>query len=103
MASAALSTLWSSAHLPLTSLSCIRFTGHPETLPSSFRVGTLAQASLGAAALAAAQLLGHRTEEDVGRVSVSADDAAAEFRSEQLGSLNGEVRFCEPFPSSSSN
>lgn len=95
-ASQALAELWSNAALPASSLSSIRLTGR-DSLPSSFRVGALAQATLGAAALAASQVFALRTGEPLGKVTVSAEDAAAEFRSEQLGTLDGRVRFdCFP-------
>src|SRR5262249_34037370 len=57
-------------------------TGHDPVLPSSFRVGTLAQASIAAVALAAAGIWQQRT----GRrqlVSVDMRHAAIEFRSER--------------------
>lgn len=52
----ALSALWRDAALPEASLSDIVLTGADPVLPSSFGVGAAAQASLGAAALAAAHL-----------------------------------------------
>lgn len=61
-------------------------------MPSAFAVGTLAQASLGAAALGAVEVLAHRTGEPLSRAVLAAENAAAEFRSEQLGTLDGKVR-----------
>lgn len=90
MSRAPLAAIWSEAALPAASLHAIKFTGKP-VLPSSYRVDDLAQACIGATALAASQVLAHRTGEDMVYVSVAAEDAAAEFRCEQLGTLDGEV------------
>lgn len=51
-----LSRLWQAAALPPSALERITLTGHEPVLPSSFAVGTLLQASLGAASLAAAEV-----------------------------------------------
>ena len=55
-ARAALAALWRDAGLPATALERIALTGSDPVLPSSFAVGTAMQASLGAAALAAAEV-----------------------------------------------
>jgi crotonobetainyl-CoA:carnitine CoA-transferase CaiB-like acyl-CoA transferase len=52
----ALSQLWQAAGLPVDALQRVRMTGAEPVLPSSFAVGTAAQASLAAGALAAAEL-----------------------------------------------
>ncbi|MYZ44814.1 CoA transferase [Schauerella aestuarii] len=52
----ALRELWRHAGMPPATLSQMSLTGGDPVLPSSFAVGTAAQASLGAAALAAAQI-----------------------------------------------
>jgi crotonobetainyl-CoA:carnitine CoA-transferase CaiB-like acyl-CoA transferase len=54
----ALGALWRSAGLPADALAHLTLTGHDPVLPSSFAVGTAAQVSFAAAALAAAEL-GH--------------------------------------------
>ncbi|MDQ2138654.1 CoA transferase [Alcaligenaceae bacterium B3P038] len=54
--SEALAALWRQADLPPSTLAQITLSGAEPVLPSSFAVGTAAQASLGAAALAAAQI-----------------------------------------------
>ena len=59
-------------------------------LPSSFAVGTAAQASIAAAALAAAELWRLRTGRRQ-RVSVAMRDAAIEFRSERYMRVDGEA------------
>jgi crotonobetainyl-CoA:carnitine CoA-transferase CaiB-like acyl-CoA transferase len=54
----ALAPIWASASLPADALQHLALTGSEPVLPSSFSVGTAAQASLAAAALAAAEV-GH--------------------------------------------
>jgi hypothetical protein len=48
--------LWRDAGLDDEALEDVAFTGSEPVLPSSFAVGTVAQATIGAAALAAAEL-----------------------------------------------
>jgi crotonobetainyl-CoA:carnitine CoA-transferase CaiB-like acyl-CoA transferase len=73
-----LSALWADAALPRTALEMIRLTGSEPVLPSSFAVGTAAQVSIGAAALAAAELWRLRTGR-AQQVSVEMRDAAVDF------------------------
>ena len=77
-----LARLWALAGGAPEALQDVVLSGLDPVLPSSFRVGTLAQASIAAAALAAARLWQQRTGR---RQSVSVDmrHAAAEFRSER--------------------
>lgn len=94
MSSAAIvaaSTLWSSVGLPASTLSHLALYG-PDPFPSSFQLGTLATSTVGVSALAASQLLTLRAGRDAtpSDVSVSAADATAEFRCEQLGTLEGK-------------
>ncbi|ORY77253.1 CoA-transferase family III domain-containing protein [Leucosporidium creatinivorum] len=89
-AARALAQLWSKAGLPDDSLKAIALTGQ-DCLPSSFLLSEVAQATIGASALAAAQLLALRTGAPLVQVTVDSKDAAAEFRSEQLATLDGEV------------
>ena len=49
----ALSGLWSLTGLPAQALDAVNLTGDEPGLPSSFRIGTAAQASIAASALAA--------------------------------------------------
>ena len=82
--------LWSDAQLPLDALDDVRLTGSDPVLPSSFAVGTAAQVTIAAAALAAATVWRHRG----GRrqtVSVDMRHAAIEFLSEHFARLEGEV------------
>ena len=81
--------LWSDAGLDEEALEDVAFTGNEPVLPSSFAVGTAAQASIGAAALAAAELWrlrGGRRQQ----VSVEMRDAAIEFRSERYLRVDGK-------------
>jgi crotonobetainyl-CoA:carnitine CoA-transferase CaiB-like acyl-CoA transferase len=64
-------------------------TGAEPALPSSFAVGTAAQASIGAAALAAAELWRLRSGRRQ-RVSVEMRNAAIEFRSERYLRVDGK-------------
>ncbi|MGY8523859.1 CoA transferase [Paracidovorax citrulli] len=80
--------LWRHCGLPAEALAHLQLSGVQPALPSSFAVGTAAQASLSAAALAAAALWHQRT----GRwqqVSVEMAHAAAEFRSERYLRVDG--------------
>jgi len=82
--------LWRGAGLDEAALRDIGFTGAEPVLPSSFAVGTAAQATIGAAALAAAELWRLRS----GRrqhVSVDMRAAAMEFRSERYLRVDGKV------------
>lgn len=77
----ALASVWAAAGLPPAALERVALTGHDPVLPSSFAVGTAAQATIAAAALAAAELDRLRN----GRaqtVSVAMRHAATEFHSE---------------------
>jgi crotonobetainyl-CoA:carnitine CoA-transferase CaiB-like acyl-CoA transferase len=85
-----LAELWRSAGLDDAALREISFTGAEPMLPSSFAVGTAAQATIGAAALAAAELwrlrCGRRQH-----VSVDMRAAGIEFRSERYLRVDGKV------------
>ncbi len=87
---AALAQLWQAAGQPAEALSHIRLTGTEPVLPSSFAVGTAAQASIAASALAAVELWHLRC----GRhqlVTVDMRHAAIEFRSERYLRVDGEA------------
>jgi len=81
--------LWNDAGLDAAALDDVAFTGNEPVLPSSFAVGTAAQASIGAAALAAAELWRLRSGRRQ-RVSVEMRDAAIEFRSERYLRVDGK-------------
>jgi crotonobetainyl-CoA:carnitine CoA-transferase CaiB-like acyl-CoA transferase len=85
-----LTGLWRAAGFDDASLRDIALTGGEPVLPSSFAVGTAAQATIGAAALAAAALWRQRTGR---RQSVRVDmrHAAVEFRSERYLRVDGKA------------
>src|SRR5256885_7917998 len=85
----ALAALWRVAGQPDAPLEAVTLSGSEPALPSSFAIGTAAQASIAAAALAASELWRLRS----GRqqpVSVDMRNAAIEFRSERYMRVNGE-------------
>ncbi len=73
----ALETLWASGRLPPEALAHVQLHGHDPVLPSSFAVGTAAQTSVAAAALAACEL-GHVRGQPRQTVSVDMAHAALE-------------------------
>ncbi len=83
-----LAALWRDAGLPDAALDDIALTGAEPVLPSSFAVGTAAQATIAAAALAAAEIWRLRTGRRQ-RVSVDMRRATIEFRSEHYLSVDG--------------
>src|SRR5258707_141277 len=76
-----LAALWRLANQPEPALASAELTGAEPVLPSSFAVGTVAQASIAASALAAAELWRLRSGRRQ-QVAVAMRDAAIEFRSE---------------------
>jgi crotonobetainyl-CoA:carnitine CoA-transferase CaiB-like acyl-CoA transferase len=85
---AALAGLWQLAGLPDEALGFARLAGHDPVLPSSFAVGTAAQATIAAAALAACEL-GHVRK--AGRQEVSVDMAHAALECTGWFSVDGRV------------
>jgi len=85
-----LADIWRGAGCDGAALRHIQFTGVEPVLPSSFAVATAAQATIGAAALAAAELWRLRSGR---RQSVGVDmrQAAIEFRSERYLRVDGKV------------
>ena len=81
--------LWSAAGGDLSALSCVLLAGSEPALPSSFRVGTAAQATIAAAGLAAAEVWRQRTKRSQ-TVSVDVRHAAIEFRSERYMRIDGK-------------
>jgi crotonobetainyl-CoA:carnitine CoA-transferase CaiB-like acyl-CoA transferase len=84
-----LDSLWQDAGQDTAALAHIDLPGAEPVLPSSFAVGTAAQVSIGAAALAAAEFWRLRTGEQQ-RARVPMRDAAVEFRSERYLRVEGE-------------
>ncbi len=84
-----LSGLWTEARLPADALDDAYLTGRDPVLPSSFAVGTAAQVSIAASALAAATLWRQRGGRRQ-RVSVDMRHASMEFLSEHWVSVVGQ-------------
>lgn len=84
-----LANLWRAADQPEAALEAIALTGLGPVLPSSFAVGTAAQATVAATALAANELWHLRTGRRQ-RVSVDMRHAAIEFRSERYLHIDGK-------------
>ena len=83
-----LASLWKLAGQDMAALADIDLPGIEPVLPSSFAVGTAAQASIAASALAAAELWRLKTGARQ-RVRVPMRDAAIEFRSERYLRVDG--------------
>jgi len=83
-----LAALWRDLKLPEKALGRASLTGHDPVYPSSFPVAQLAQVSIAAVALAAAELHRRRTGRPQS-VSVNCRDAAIEFRSERYLRVDG--------------
>ena len=84
----ALAGIWRAAGQPDAALDAIGLTGAEPVLPSSFAVGTAAQTTIAAAALAAGELWRLRTGRRQ-RIGVDMRDAAIECRSERYLVLDG--------------
>jgi crotonobetainyl-CoA:carnitine CoA-transferase CaiB-like acyl-CoA transferase len=84
-----LADLWRAARGDSDALSRVSLSGAEPALPSSFRVGAAAQASIAASALAAAELWRQRTGRSQ-TVSVDMRHAAVEFRSERHARIAGQ-------------
>jgi crotonobetainyl-CoA:carnitine CoA-transferase CaiB-like acyl-CoA transferase len=84
----AVAALWDHAQMPRDALDDLTLTGADPVLPSSFAVGTAAQASIAASALAAAAIWRQRTGDNQG-VAVDMRHAAAEFHSERMLRVDG--------------
>lgn len=83
--------VWTGLDLPgaaLTSVSLPGFEG--PALPSSFRIGILAQASIALSALAAAQIHARRNGIAVPQVTVPLEHAVIEYKSERLYTIDGQ-------------
>jgi crotonobetainyl-CoA:carnitine CoA-transferase CaiB-like acyl-CoA transferase len=83
-----LAALWRDLDLPAEALDLVKLTGRDPALPSSFHVGRMAQVSIAAAGLAAAELYRRRTG-TAQSVTVDCRNAALEFRSERYCRVDG--------------
>jgi crotonobetainyl-CoA:carnitine CoA-transferase CaiB-like acyl-CoA transferase len=81
--------LWESMDLPKHALKSLALEGEGLGLPSSFKVGPLAQSAIALSALTAALFHSTRTGCDVPKVLVSLRHACIEFDSEKLYSIAG--------------
>jgi crotonobetainyl-CoA:carnitine CoA-transferase CaiB-like acyl-CoA transferase len=84
-----LAALWRLAGQPAAALEAVELTGSEPVLPSSFAVGTAAQTTVAASALAAAELWRMRTGRQQ-QVRVAMRDAAIEARSEHYLTIDGK-------------
>ena len=84
----AVASLWRLGGADAAALEHLHLSGNDPVLPSSFRIGTAAQASIAAVGLAAAELR-HRAGAPRQTVSVDMRHAAAEFRSEHYLTIDG--------------
>lgn len=89
------SHIWTSLGLPEYALKSIHLPIDAECCPSSFKVSHLAQASIGLSALSAALVWSHRNDQRVPQVTVPAQHACVEFKSERLYILNGKAALSE--------
>ncbi|KAL4881371.1 beta-N-acetylglucosaminidase [Aspergillus karnatakaensis] len=81
--------IWNELSLPSEALTQLHLPGDGGLgLPSSFKVGHLAQASIGLSALLAALIHAHRNSTSTLAVSVPLQHAAIEFKSERLYTLD---------------
>ncbi|KAF3044588.1 hypothetical protein E8E11_008929 [Didymella keratinophila] len=85
------SHIWISLGLPERALKSIHLPIDAECCPSSFKVSHLAQASIGLSALSAALIWSVRNNQQVPQVTVPAQHACVEFKSERLYILNGKA------------
>jgi len=88
-ADAALRELWRAAGGDEAAFGAVTLTGAEPALPSSFALGTAAQASIAAAALAAREI-GRERSGLAQQITVDMRHAAIEFRSERYLRVNGE-------------
>ncbi len=82
--------LWRLATGDAAALDCLKLTGNAPVLPSSFRIGAAAQASIAAAGLATAELRHHAGARRQ-LVGVDMRHAAVEFRSEHYLTVDGKA------------
>jgi crotonobetainyl-CoA:carnitine CoA-transferase CaiB-like acyl-CoA transferase len=84
-----LGDLWSAAGGDPAALDRVRLTGTDPALPSSFRVGAIAQTTIAATGLAAAEIW-HRRTKRAQTVAVDMRHAAVEVRSERYMRIDGK-------------
>ena len=82
--------IWTDLDLSAAALSSIDLSVDVKCHPSSFKVDHLAQSTIALSALAAAQFRSLRHQSSIPKVTVPAEHACAEFKSERLYVLNGK-------------
>ncbi|KAK7219690.1 hypothetical protein V2G26_007693 [Clonostachys chloroleuca] len=86
-----LKDLWTGLGLPSSALGSISLSGNDAlVIPSSYKLGILAQSAIALTALGAAQIYSLRNNKPVPRIQVPLEHAAAEFKSERLYILDGK-------------
>ena len=80
--------IWTTLGLPRDALKHLHLPVDANCFPSSFKIAHLAQASIGLSALSAALVWSVRNNEPVPTVTVPAEHACVEFKSERLYVLN---------------
>ncbi|KAI5251006.1 CoA-transferase family III [Aureobasidium subglaciale] len=83
--------LWTALGLPSETLSRVELDADIPSLPSSFRIGVIAQSSIALVALAAAQLYAVQKKVQVPKVKVPFRHAVIEFKSERLYTIDGQT------------
>lgn len=82
--------IWKTVDLPESTLTALHLSGDGPGLPSSFKVGHIAQASIALTALAAALIRELRNGAPASRVEVPLDHACLEFKSVDLWTIDGQ-------------
>ncbi|CAD0098259.1 unnamed protein product [Aureobasidium mustum] len=89
--------IWTGLGLPSEALSRVQLEGDSgPALPSSFRLGVLAQSSIALSALAAAQIHALHNDVQVPRVEVPLQHAVIEFKSERFYTIDGQLPPAKP-------
>jgi hypothetical protein len=82
--------LWKTLGLPHDALGSLDLPSDVQCLPSSFKVDILAQSTIATSALAAALFWSVRNASPIPRVTVPAEHACVEYKSERLYTVNGK-------------
>ncbi|KAL3595485.1 hypothetical protein FPOAC2_09820 [Fusarium poae] len=83
--------VWIGLDLPEAALASLKLPGDEgPALPSSSKIGILAQASIALSALAAAQIHARRNQSPVPQVTVPLEHAVIEYKSERLYTIDGQ-------------
>ncbi|KAJ4294109.1 hypothetical protein N0V90_007799 [Kalmusia sp. IMI 367209] len=85
-----ISHIWETLKLPKEALGSLHLVEDGDFLPSSFKLGHLAQASIALSALTASLFWSARTSSPVPRVTISMKHACVEFSSDRLCTLNSK-------------